>query len=144
MTCRQTLIRGPLVRAPPHQVLHANSAPIKTFRLAASNGGSDNIRLNQIATDFAKGRANWRFLLTLLILDIEFVCILVSAAVESGEDPDELVAVQVGVGGELTKVQEKYKDQIKEKLEQRAEELKKEREARAVKFQVWFVEQLHV
>lgn len=34
----------------------------------------------------------------------------------------------------MTSVQEKYKDKVKEKLETRAEELRKEKEARAVKF----------
>jgi hypothetical protein len=34
----------------------------------------------------------------------------------------------------MTSVQEKYKDRVKEKLETRAEELRKEKEARAVKF----------
>jgi len=51
-------------------------------------------------------------------------------------DEDDLVARQLGKDNpsQMSEVQDKYKDKIKAKLESRAEELKREREARAVKF----------
>jgi tetratricopeptide (TPR) repeat protein len=56
--------------------------------------------------------------------------------VAAGVDEDDLVARQLGKDdpSQLSEVQDKYKDRIKAKLESRAEELKREREARAVKF----------
>jgi tetratricopeptide (TPR) repeat protein len=53
-----------------------------------------------------------------------------------GVDEDDLVARQLGASSatDLSDVQEKYKDKIKAKLEARAEELQREREARAIKF----------
>lgn len=51
-------------------------------------------------------------------------------------DEDDLVARQLGKDdpSQMSELQDKYKDKIKAKLESRAEELKREREARAVKF----------
>jgi len=56
--------------------------------------------------------------------------------VAAGVDEDDLVARQLGKDNpsQMSEVQDKYKDKIKAKLESRAEELKREREARAVKF----------
>lgn len=60
----------------------------------------------------------------------------VSAGLSLGEDADDLVAQQLGASSaaQMTDTQERYKDQIKAKLEERAEELRKEKEARAIKF----------
>lgn len=54
----------------------------------------------------------------------------------AGMDSDELVAQQLGASSisELSEVKGQYKDAIKRKLEERAEELRREKEARAVKF----------
>lgn len=51
-------------------------------------------------------------------------------------DEDDLVARQLGMDdpSQMSELQDKYKEKIKAKLETRAEELKKEREARARKF----------
>ena len=47
-----------------------------------------------------------------------------------------MVAQQLGASsaGQLTGTQERYKDKLKAKLEERAEELRKEKEARSIKF----------
>lgn len=54
----------------------------------------------------------------------------------AGVDEDDLVARQLGgsSASDLSNIQEKYKDKIKAKLEERAKELEREREARAIKF----------
>lgn len=51
---------------------------------------------------------------------------------ETGADAEELVASSLGASSasELSEVQEKYKDKVRHKLEERAEQLKKEREAK--------------
>jgi len=57
-------------------------------------------------------------------------------AIEQGQDPDDVIAQQLGAANasQMTDLQDKYKDKIKAKLEERAEELRREKEARAVKF----------
>ena len=52
-----------------------------------------------------------------------------------GADEDDLIAQQLGKrsASQLTATQERYKDKIKAKLEARAEELRKEKEARSFK-----------
>lgn len=51
-------------------------------------------------------------------------------------DADDLVAQQLGArdASSLTEVQDQYREKLKIKLEERAEELRKEKEARSVKF----------
>ncbi|KAL4857510.1 hypothetical protein ACK3TF_002372 [Chlorella vulgaris] len=80
----------------------------------SGSGSGDSIDariLDSAASDFAKG-----------MLD--------------GGDSDELVAQQLGNASvsEMSPVQSQYKDAIKRKLEERAEELRREREARAIQF----------
>ncbi|KAL4422960.1 hypothetical protein ABPG75_009157 [Micractinium tetrahymenae] len=81
---------------------------------AASGGGEDGVsrlQLDNAASNFAKGLV-------------------------AGVEADELVAQQLGAASasSMTDVQEQYKDAIKRKLEERAEELRREREARAANF----------
>lgn len=54
----------------------------------------------------------------------------------AGVDADEIIAQQLGAGSVsgMSDLQERYKDRIKAKLEERAEEIRKEKESRAVKF----------
>eukprot|EP00887_Chlorella_sp_A99_P000247 scaffold13.g247.t1 len=51
-------------------------------------------------------------------------------------DADEVVAAQLGAEGskQLSETQQRYRDAIRQKLQQRADELQREKEARAVKF----------
>ncbi|KAH7616052.1 hypothetical protein Ndes2526B_g09365 [Nannochloris sp. 'desiccata'] len=68
--------------------------------------------------------------------NIDMAASAFAKATAAGADADEVIAQQLGAGSvaNMTSVQEKYKDKVKEKLETRAEELRKEKEARAVKF----------
>ena len=100
------------------------------------------INLDMAANTFAQGmlyavqhfgcRITFINLNSTLHSTINYIC----TGALSGEDVDDLVAQQMGVSSaaQLTKTQEKYKDKIKAKLEERAEELRKEKEARAIKF----------
>lgn len=59
-----------------------------------------------------------------------------SKGIESGVDAEDLVAASIGAtsSSELTDVQEKYKEQVRNRLEERAEELKREKESKLRKF----------
>lgn len=95
------------------RVQHLAHRPRRPATAAAtgSDEGVSQRTLNVAASNFAKG-------------------------LEEGEDEDELVAQQLGVASaaQMSDVQGQYKDAIKRRLEERAEELRREKEARAAKF----------
>lgn len=91
--------------------------------------------LDMAASGFAKGEFGAHELQHTRPILTQFSCIIAAGAAD-GTDADDLVAQQLGAGSasQLTDTQDRYKDKIKAKLEERAEELRREREARAAKF----------
>jgi len=119
-------IRSPFPASPTVRPLNPNSSTTTPFIIRKPNGPAVPHSNSDSNLDTATTNSSL----------VDIAASNYSKSVAAGLDEDDAAAQQLGAAkaSDLSGIQEKYKDKVKAKLEERAEQLKKEKEEGNLKF----------